>query len=76
MVEHSMSTGVVISRPCHGKARGEEAKAHDRQWTQHHPVSTITTRWLDLCWCRLEWRLGTKTTVDGKAAQLLDGGLQ
>ena len=38
MVEPSMSTGVVISRPCHGKARGEEAKAHDRQRTQHHPV--------------------------------------
>ena len=26
---HSMSTRVVISRPCHGKACGEEAKAYD-----------------------------------------------
>ena len=76
MAEHKMSTRIVIPRPCHGQACGEEAEGDDCQWTQHYSVSAITTWWSDLCWCRLEWSMGTKTTVDGEAAQLPDGGLQ
>ena len=71
MAEHSMSTRTVIPSPCHGQACGEETKDDNCKWTQYHPVSSITTWWFDLCWCRLEWRMGTKTAVDAKRRNYL-----
>ena len=66
-----------LSFPVHVMAKhAEEAKAHNCQRTQYHPVPTITTWWPDLCWCKLERRVGTKTTASGHAAQLFDGSLQ